>query len=287
MKIRTKNVLFNFFRFIKKTKYHFLSKLFPIPNSLVYANGATENQAYDDIMSITEFDPKSSLRDLKIKMITTDEIKFFVKTQNIKVYEKELDILRLFCPDDVITGSLALNLYGLINRDCNDIDIIIKDKNRYPKGHYRKNLYRFYNQNGMYDNIFSENRLGYKQHSYIKEFTIKNRLISNLLYPFTLVINSLIKVFGNEYKINVDYFIDNNNVNFNTFEYKGHTFKIHCPIQIIEQKLDMYLKNSDVFKSFISACQKTMWSVKMSNKSIKDFDKNGLDLFFIFKNLNN
>ena len=78
-------------------------------------------------------------------------------------------------------------------------------------------------------------------------FNFGNKSISflnSLLHPFLLPINYLIKVFGNEYNFKVDYFIDND-VRYNTFEYKGHTYKIHCPLQIMDQKLDMYLKNTN------------------------------------------
>jgi hypothetical protein len=217
---------------------------------------------YDTPSWILDFDPKSSLRDLKIQMITTDDVKFSVSAPNMEVHENELDFLKIACPNDVITGSFALNLYGLINRSCNDIDVLIKDKDRYPNGHY----YNDHSYSGDVD--FSENRLGYKQHVYRKEVTIKNPFLNSLLYSFTIAINYLIKVFGNEYNYKVDYFLDND-VRFNTFEYKGHTYKIHCPLQIMDQKLDMYLKNTN------------------SNRypGSPYGDKHKKDLFCIFKNI--
>jgi hypothetical protein len=206
---------------------------------------------YDTPSWVIDFEPKSALRDLKIQMITTDDVKFSVSTVNMEVHENELDFLKIACPDDVITGSFALNLYGLINRSCNDIDVLIKDKDRYPNGHY-------YNDHGAYsgDVGFSENRLGYKQHVYRKEVTI-NPFLNSFLFPFILVVNYLIKVFGNEYIYKVDYFLDND-VRYNTFEYKGHTYKIHCPLQIMDQKLNMHLSRENKHKK---------------------------DLFVIFKNL--
>lgn len=41
---------------------------------------------YDTPSWIVDFDPKSSLRDLKIKMITNDDIVFSIKNQNIDIY---------------------------------------------------------------------------------------------------------------------------------------------------------------------------------------------------------
>jgi len=217
---------------------------------------------YDTPSWVIDFDPKSALRDLKIQMITTDDVKFSVSNVNMEVHENELDFLKMACPDDVITGSFALNLYGLINRSCNDIDVLIKDKDRYPNAHY----YNDHSYSGDVD--FSENRLGYKQHVYRKQVTIKNSFLNSLLYSFTIAINYLIKVFGNEYNYKVDYFLDND-VRFNTFEYKGHTYKIHCPLQIMDQKLDMYLKNTN--------SNRYIWTTRG--------DKHKKDLFCIFKNI--
>jgi hypothetical protein len=218
---------------------------------------------YDTPSWVIDFEPKSALRDLKIQMITTDDVKFSVSTVNMEVHENELDFLKIACPDDVITGSFALNLYGLINRGCNDIDVLIKDKDRYPNGHY-------YNDHSYSGDVnFSENRLGFKYHIHRKEVTIKNPFLNSLLHPFLLPINYLIKVFGNEYNFKVDYFIDND-VRYNTFEYKGHTYKIHCPLQIMDQKLDMYLKNTNTNRY----------------PGSPHGDKHKKDLFVIFKNIN-
>lgn len=217
---------------------------------------------YDTPSWIVDFDPKSSLRDLKIKMITNDDIVFSIKNQNIDIYKTELDFIKKTCPNDIITGSLALNLYGLINREYNDIDVLIKDKNRYTG---------YYNIDHSYggDIDFSDNRLGYKDHIYQKELKFKNVLLNNLLFPFTLLINNLIKLFGNEYNFKVDYFLDND-VRFNTFEYKGHNYKIHCPLQILEQKVSMSI-NIENDNSFIS-----------NRNSEKKHKK---DLFSIFKSI--
>jgi len=224
----------------------------------------TTDDIYDTPSWVLEFEPKSAIRDLKIQMITTDDIKFSVSTVNMEVHENELDFLKIACPDDVITGSFALNLYGLVNRSCSDIDVLIKDKDRYPNGHY-------YNDHSYTGDVgFSENRLGYKQHIYRKEFVIKNPFLNSLLFMFISTINYLIKVFGNEYNFKVDYFLDNG-VRYNTFEYKGHTYKIHCPLQIMDQKLEMYLKSESEDKGWVSS---------------RHGDKHKKDLFVIFKNIN-
>jgi hypothetical protein len=218
---------------------------------------------YDTPSWILDFEPKSALRDLKIQMITTDDVKFSVSTPNMEVHENELDFLKIFCPDDVITGSFALNLYGLINRGCTDIDVLIRDKDRYPNAHY-------YNDHSYSDDVdFSANRLGYKHHIYRKELVIENKFLNSFLFPIIHTINSLIRIFGNEYNFKVDYFLDND-VRYNTFEYKGHTYKIHCPLQIMDQKLEMYLKNTNTNRY----------------PGSPHGDKHKKDLFVIFKNIN-
>ncbi|MEN6292260.1 MAG: hypothetical protein ABFD07_09660 [Methanobacterium sp.] len=204
---------------------------------------------------ILEFDPKVSMRDLKIRMITTNDINFEVPQANFKKYKTELDFLKLTCPDDVITGSFALILYGLINRSYMDIDVLIKDKDRYPKSYY------YVDHSYIGDFGLTENRLGYKNHIYRKEILSDNPIVNVFTYP----INSLISIFGNEYNFKVDYFQDTD-VKYNTFVHKGHTFKIHCPVQIMEQKLKMYQSNEHPTSSFS--------------------DKHKTDLFTIFKNIN-
>ena len=218
---------------------------------------------YDMPSWILDFDPKTELRDLKINLITSNDIKFTVSSVNMDVHENELSFIKSVCPNDVITGSFALNLYGLVNRYCNDIDILIKDKDRYTY---------YYNDHSYSDDVDLSNRLGYLNHSYRKEISINNKFIDNLLFPFTLVINEIIKLFGKKYNYKVDYFIDTD-VRYNTFDYKGHTYKIHCPIQIIEQKIDMYLKNTNHY-------------LKNTNHYLSRDNKHKKDLFCIFKNIN-
>lgn len=55
-------------------------------------------ESYDTPSWIVDFDPKSSLRDLKIKMITNDDIVFSIKNQNIDIYKTELDFIKKNLP---------------------------------------------------------------------------------------------------------------------------------------------------------------------------------------------
>jgi len=69
-------------------------------------------------------------RDFKLKLIQSD-IEFSVSKEVIKKYHTDLTFIRNNFKNDIISGSIALSLLGLINRVASDIDILIKDKNRY------------------------------------------------------------------------------------------------------------------------------------------------------------
>ena len=76
----------------------------------------------------TNFD--SELRNVKLKIIT-EGFKFSIKSSVLNKMSIQLDMVKSTFFEDIITGSLALNLYDLIYRDISDIDIIIKDSERY------------------------------------------------------------------------------------------------------------------------------------------------------------
>jgi len=96
---------------------------------------------------------KDEIRDLKISIIT-NEINFRFDQNRVKELKNELRFIRKNFPDDIITGSLSLSLYGLLERSINDIDIVILDSSRYQN--YDKSN-RPYNDNSE---SISGNRLG-------------------------------------------------------------------------------------------------------------------------------
>ena len=71
-----------------------------------------------------DFSPLSEMRNLKIRMITED-IKFEVADNLCDLYSEQLKFIIEQYPEAIISGSLALNLYGLIYRDMSDIDLIV------------------------------------------------------------------------------------------------------------------------------------------------------------------
>jgi hypothetical protein len=154
---------------------------------------------------LTPSELQTEFRNYKLKVIS-GEINF---TPSAKALDKHKDLLYFISdtlPNDIISGSLALNIFGLIYRDTNDIDILIDDKNRYPK----------YVKDGYDDDEFSTpNRLGYV------EFKHKRG------------------IFTSEKKYKVDFFHNDNNASFITIDFNGKSLKIHNPLEVMDYKLNM------------------------------------------------
>lgn len=179
---------------------------------------------------------KTEFRELKIKLLNGD-VKLSFDNSSIVSSEKVLDFICDNFKDDIITGSLALHLYGLINhrfiiithfteiQALKDVDILIKDKSRYS-GYI----------NGGYDDILIPNRLGYKE--------------------FEHVTHSLFGILSKKVTYDVDFFLELENTEYSILEYKGHNLKIHNPIQIISHKIGMaekdYKHRKDLYLIFNS-----------------------------------
>lgn len=165
-----------------------------------------------------EIDFKSDLRDLKIGILNGDK-KFEIKQEGIEKNLKVLDFISEVFPGDIITGSLCLSLYGLINRNLNDIDLIIKDENRFTD--YVKDLYG-------YEKKILDNRLGYKSFTFKKSFFSKRR-------------NYKVDFFKQVDDIKTDYLIHN-----------GVKIKIDRPVNVISHKMNMnsHKHRADLYRIF-------------------------------------
>lgn len=152
-----------------------------------------------------EVDYISKFRDLKIRMINGENL-FQIDKDKLKQHKDKLDFISDTLSNDIITGSLSLSLYGLLNRDIGDIDILIKDSERYDS-------YRSYG----YGEDDISNRLGYKNIKYKPSFFKRTK------------------------SYEVDFFEDNG-VHFEEFNYNGTALKVHHPIEIISHKIEM-IKN--------------------------------------------
>jgi hypothetical protein len=155
-----------------------------------------------------DFSPLSEMRNLKIRMVTED-IKFEVADNLCDLYSEQLKFIIEQYPEAIISGSLALNLYGLIYRDMSDIDLIVDKR---PAGVLHKDTY------GDENIMTTSDRLGYQ---YITEsFKWRN-------------------IFNKRKTYQVDFFLNTGNVKYNTFAFKGRNVKIQDPVQITEQKIAM------------------------------------------------
>lgn len=165
---------------------------------------------------------KTELRDFKLGIITGDKVIEVSKSSLVK-FEKHLDFIKSEFPDDIITGSLALNIFGLLDRDISDIDILIKDSTRYSD--YNKG---YYYQQIKGNELDMDSRLGYKILKY-RESGILKRLF-----------------FPKKYK--VDFFIEKN-TNYLELSYKGHIYKVQHPLDILElkSKLTGHKHNRDLY----------------------------------------
>jgi hypothetical protein len=144
-------------------------------------------------------------RDFKLKLIQS-EIDFSVSKEVIKEYRTELSFIRNNFKNDIISGSIALVLLGLIHRVISDIDILIKDENRYSG--YINDIYGDDESGNM------DNRLGYI------EFKYKPGLFSKTRY------------------YEVDFF-KNVDTKYIEFDFEGTTLKIQHPLEIISAKMGM------------------------------------------------
>ena len=144
-------------------------------------------------------------RDFKLMIIQSD-IKFPINKDAIIEYKTELSFIKKEFPNDIITGSLALGLLGLIHRTPGDIDILIKDEKRYSK--YSNETYGDDETGNMH------NRLGYIEFKYKPGFFSKKRYYE------------------------VDFFKDID-TKYIEFDFKGTTLKLQHPLEIISAKMGM------------------------------------------------
>jgi hypothetical protein len=162
-------------------------------------------------------------RDFKLKVMNGDII-FNITNKSISDLSEELDFIKeTFREDDILTGSIALRLFGLLHRESSDIDILIKDKDRYS---YIKDDYEWK----------IPNRLGYKSFKYRPNIFSKKR----------------------EYEVD---FFEDLDCNFTEIEVgdflNKRYIRIHNPIEILDFKMRMAIEaksdkhNEDLTRIFI------------------------------------
>lgn len=148
------------------------------------------------------------LRDFKLGIITGDR-EINANSEILGKFDKELTFIKDEFPDDVITGSLGLNIFGFLDREISDIDILIKDKERYT-GYNSGEYYRRTKGN----ELDMDSRLGYL------EIKHKRPGIWNKLFP-------------KKYKVD---FFQYSSQNYVEVKYKEHIYKVQHPMDILETK---------------------------------------------------
>ena len=199
------------------------------------------DDGFRSIFGITnDVDMKKEIRDLKISLLE-NELDLSVSEEKKEKFRKELLFLKDECPNDIISGSLALNLYGLINRDIKDIDILISDKDRYSN--YNNNYNHLYSND---EKIIKDKRLGYIKfsHSSFKVSTIKSKyvLLNYIINTYSPVFSNIVSIFSSNDEYLVDFF-ENSDSSYETFTFNGHVFKIHNLLELIDIK--QKILNSD------------------------------------------
>ena len=154
----------------------------------------------------------AELRNLKIEIVS-GERKVEISEAAKKKHAEELRFIgSTFRKEDVITGSLALNLYGLIDRKVGDIDIMIQDPGRYS-GYVRGIRYGEPEDGEMK----LSNRLG------SKEFKAKVAGILRFI-PFLRK--------GRTWE--VDFF--EADPKYVSFEFEGREYRVQEPMAVVETK---------------------------------------------------
>lgn len=157
---------------------------------------------------------KEDLRELKIDVVS-GERKIEVSKDATDRFAPELRFIAKEFPDDIITGSLALNLYGLIDRPITDIDIIIDSRFRYT-GYKSGHLYGSYND-GELD---MSNRLGY--------INFKDEVSPGAIKRFLGMKSYTTR--------KVDFFESTATTRFETFSFEGHQYRTQDAVDIVECK---------------------------------------------------
>lgn len=169
------------------------------------------NYSFDRLLDDNEL--KSELRDLKLKIVS-GEYEFKINKDFLKDNRKLINFIKSSFPNDIVSGSFVLRSYGLINRELNDLDILINDSNRYTG--YTKGGY-----NDEEDEI--SNRLGYKEISYKDGFFSRKKT----------------------YKVD---FFQNESASYSIID----GVKFHNPMEILNLKMSM-LNNSKHRKDLTDA----------------------------------
>jgi hypothetical protein len=94
----------------------------------------------------------TEMRNLKL-ILVSGEIDFKINKDFLRSNKKLFRFIKKIFPNDIVSGSFVLKAFGLINRELNDIDILISDRDRYSS---------YYKSDYDDTEINLSNRLGYR-----------------------------------------------------------------------------------------------------------------------------
>ena len=92
------------------------------------ANSHRSGSIHTNLLTTSEL--QKEFRDYKLKVLNS-EINFTPSTKALEKHKDVLSFISHHLPNDIISGSIALNILGLLHRPTADVDMIIDDKNRY------------------------------------------------------------------------------------------------------------------------------------------------------------
>jgi hypothetical protein len=154
---------------------------------------------------------KSEIRDLKMDMLTGD-MSMEITKEAIAALAPQLRIVKENVPSGVITGSVALKLHGLLDRETSDIDVLIDDAGMF--GGY-KGSHSYGDENPL------SNRLGYITFQE-RESGLLDRILAYMRREKTLCHQ-------------VDFFLAEDTPH-TVIEFEGAMLKVHDPFAILETK---------------------------------------------------
>lgn len=110
-----------------------------------------------------EEDLKSAIRDFKIEIIQGRKLTIDDKVYNNFIKSKIYKKFKSETPNEIITGSTCLCLFGLLSREPGDLDVIISDDEVKKFGE----LYKpYYNTDDQSDNFLGQTWLESKSFSF-------------------------------------------------------------------------------------------------------------------------
>ena len=160
----------------------------------------------------------SAYRDFKIRLLD-EPFEFCIDRNSIHKFKHQLRFIKSLPPDSIITGSIALNLFGLIDRDITDIDILIHDENQFS---------------------------GYTKNSYSDE---ANLLVNRLGYISFFRKNGF---FSKRREFVVDFFKTTGTEKIIQFEFEKYIYKVQNPLEVIACKMQI-ISTGDVAGRYVAA----------------------------------